>query len=119
MCGERHLSFLVAVGVDLPAEGDLGVLKAQQPVIGNRHAMGIASQIMQHVYGTAERLLGIDHPHVAMERPQILGERAWLRHRLERTMETELMPSELVLQLIDELTPKDFAERLDRQEEAV
>src|ERR1035437_1689671 len=61
MCGERHLSFLVAVGVVLPAEGDFAVLKAQQPVIGNRHAMGIASQIMQHVFGTAERLLGIDH----------------------------------------------------------
>src|SRR5664279_804602 len=54
-----------------------------------------------------------------MERPQILGERAWLRQRLECAVETELMPSEQVLQLIDELTPKDFAERLDRQEEAV
>jgi polyferredoxin len=36
-------------------------------VIGNSHAMGVATEIAQHLHGAAESGLGINHPVVAME----------------------------------------------------
>ena len=36
-------------------------------MIGNRHAMGVAAEIAQHLQGTTESGLGIDHPVMAMQ----------------------------------------------------
>jgi hypothetical protein len=36
-------------------------------MIGNRYAMGVATQIAQHLHGAAESRLGVDHPVVTME----------------------------------------------------
>ena len=39
----------------IPAEADLPVIEAQQPMIANGHPMGTARQVMQDVFRTAER----------------------------------------------------------------
>jgi len=62
---ERHRTALVAVRVILPAKSDLGVRHIEQAVIGNRYAMRVASQIMQHMLGAAEWLFGVDDPVIA------------------------------------------------------
>ena len=36
-------------------------------MIGNGHAVGVATEIAQHLQGTTEGGLGIDHPVVAMQ----------------------------------------------------
>jgi hypothetical protein len=41
--------------------------KGQQAMIGNGHAMGVATQIAQHLRGAAESGLSIDHPVVAVQ----------------------------------------------------
>ena len=43
-------------------------------MVGDGDAMGIASQIMQHMFGSAEGRLGIDDPVLAIERAQEDGE---------------------------------------------
>ena len=55
------------MGVILPAESDAFLIEGQQAVIGNGHAMSVATQIAQHLHGTAECRLGVDHPVVTME----------------------------------------------------
>ena len=60
--GEGHRSLLIAVGIVLPAEGDLIMLEGHKTVVGDGNAMGIAGQITQHMMGTAEGGLGIDDP---------------------------------------------------------
>jgi hypothetical protein len=60
--GEGHLSLLIAVGIVLPAEGDLILLEGHKTVVGDGHAMGIAGKITQHMMGAAEGGLGIDDP---------------------------------------------------------
>src|SRR6202035_544171 len=45
-----------------------------QPVVRDRDAMRIATQIIQYPIGAAERRLGVDHPFPATERSQIPGE---------------------------------------------
>jgi len=62
---ERHLLFPIAVGVILPAEGNLVVLESQETLVGDGHAMGVASEIAQHMMGTTEGWLGIDDPVLA------------------------------------------------------
>jgi hypothetical protein len=41
---------------------DLAVGEPGQTRVGYRHAMGIAAEIGQHLLGSCERALGIDHP---------------------------------------------------------
>ena len=59
---ERHHSFLISVGIILPAESNLVVLESHEAVVGDGHAMGVAGEIAQHMLGTAEGWLGIDTP---------------------------------------------------------
>ena len=52
----------------------VGVAKAHDAIadkdqarIGNRHAMGVAAEILQHLLGTAPGRFGIDHPRFGVE----------------------------------------------------
>ena len=74
--GQRHLAFLAAVGVVLPAEGHVAVLHAEQPMIGDGYAVCVTCQIVQHVFRAAERLLDIDHPVVPVQEVEEARERA-------------------------------------------
>jgi hypothetical protein len=64
--GQCHLTLLATVGVILPAEGNALLFGGQQSMIGHGHAMGVATEMAQHLHGTAESGLGVDHPVVAM-----------------------------------------------------
>src|SRR5438552_4383400 len=66
----RHFAFAVAMGIVLPTESDLIALHGDQPVIGDGHAMRVASQVVKHMLWSAERLLGIYHPVVTKQRTQ-------------------------------------------------
>jgi hypothetical protein len=66
---------LAAVLVVFPAERNLGIGDVQDAMVGDRHAMCIAGQVMQNVFRPAERLLGIDNPFIAKQRS---GERSEL-----------------------------------------
>jgi hypothetical protein len=49
---ERVRASLVMMGVVFPAEGHLGRADREEAMVGNGHAMGIASEIMQDVLGS-------------------------------------------------------------------
>ena len=51
---QSHQPLLVLVGRVAPAEHDLAVFQRHQPVIGDRHAMRVAAQIAERVFGPAE-----------------------------------------------------------------
>ena len=57
---ERHDALLSAVSIILPSEGDPFTIEAEQAMVGNGDAMGVAAEIAQHMFGTAEGRLGID-----------------------------------------------------------
>jgi len=69
-----HRAELATVGVVLPAESHALLLEGQQAMIGNGHAMGVATEVAQHLHGTAESGLGINHPVVAVEAAEQLRE---------------------------------------------
>lgn len=66
--GKRHLFLLIAMGVILPAEGNPILVEVQEAVVGDSHAMGIASEITDDVLWSAERWFGVDDPVLAKQR---------------------------------------------------
>ena len=61
MGSECHGALFTAVSIVLPAKMDLGSRDGKQPMVGNGDTMRVASQIVQHVLGAAERRPGIDN----------------------------------------------------------
>ena len=64
--GQRHDLHPVPVRVVLPPEPHHAVRQAEQTVVGERHAMGVAAQIVQDLGGTAEGRLGVDDPGLGL-----------------------------------------------------
>jgi len=46
----------------LAAEADVAAVHCEQPIVGDRDAMGVACKIGQHPFGTGEGPFGIDDP---------------------------------------------------------
>ena len=59
---ERHRLLSVMVSVILPLERDAPAVKGRQARIGDRRAMGVAGQILEHLLGSAKGWLGVDDP---------------------------------------------------------
>src|SRR6266550_5026925 len=86
---ERHDALLTRVRVIFPAERDLSLGEVDYAVIGNRHPMRVACQILQHVCGSAEGRLRVHHPLVAMQRAHKGSKRLLLFQCFECTGQTE------------------------------
>ena len=67
---QSHEPLLVAVGRITPAEGDVAFGECDQPGVRDGDAMSVGAEIAQHMFGTAERRLGVDDPVVAEQHPQ-------------------------------------------------
>ena len=52
----------VVMAIILPTEADPALGETDQAAVGDGHAMGIATEIIENPLGSAERSLGIDHP---------------------------------------------------------
>jgi len=69
------------------------VFQRSEAPVGNGDAVGIASEILQHVLRTAEGLLSVDHPFLVMEGCQVAGESGWIAERSEVAAEAEFSGS--------------------------
>ena len=117
--GQRQQPLLAAMRVVFPTEGDLAVGKAHQPVIGNRHPMRVASQVVQHVFWSAKGWLGVNDPTLAMQRAEEGAKGLLLPEGLQLAGQAEPPRFPGALQSIDEFAAKDGAEHQHRQEEVV
>ena len=62
--GECHDALLVAVRVVFPSEAYAVTVEADQALVADGDAVGLAAEIAQHASGITESRLGIDHPVV-------------------------------------------------------
>ncbi len=76
MSGNSHDLLLAAVGIVSPAEGDAVVFKGHETMVGDGDAMGVAGQVVEHMFGAAERWLGVDDPVLPIQLPEETGEAA-------------------------------------------
>jgi hypothetical protein len=88
---ERHPSFLIPVGIILPAESNLVMFESHEAMVGDGHAMGVAGEIAEHMMGTAEGGLGVDDPVLTEQGAQEGAERFLVGKWLKGSGEGELV----------------------------
>src|ERR1035438_38959 len=106
LVGERHYSALAVMSIILPSKRHVSVSHIYESMVGDRNAVGVARQIMQHVFRSAEWSFRIDHPILAEERAQKSGECLLLIQRLVRPKESKLILTEGAFQPRHELSTK-------------
>jgi hypothetical protein len=114
---QGHRPSLSAARVVLPEELDLVTLQADQPPIADRRPVGVARQVFEHLFGPAERRLGVDDPLGLGRRRETALERGRVRQGGEVAVEGELSPVEGGAEQREELAPEHPAEDADREEE--
>jgi hypothetical protein len=59
---ESHDAAAVVMSGISPAKAHLSVVEAEQPPVGDGHAVGVAGQVLEDMFRSAEWRLGVDHP---------------------------------------------------------
>ena len=85
-------------------------------MVGDGHAMGVATQILQRVFGATEGAFQVDHPVLSVEWSQPGGEGLGLSQELQVSMKVELAVTEGLLESIHELATEDITQDLSRKE---
>ena len=114
---ESHLAALTVMSVVLPAEGYVIVVYRQQSVVGDGHTVRVASQILQDVFRSSERCLGVDDPVLPEESAEERRECFFVCQLAALPVEGELVPAKRPFQTSDELPAKNAAEYPHWQEE--
>ena len=105
------------VGVIFPTEEHLGFVDRHNAVVGDGYAVGVTSQIVQNVFGSAERWLGINDPILFTQGVQKCAEGFFLGQRQALSVKDQLLGAESMPQSGQEFPAEDWAEHQDRQEE--
>ena len=103
---QRHQSSLVAVGVVLPAKGDLAIGESDQAVVRDRNPVGVSCQVVENVARPAEGRLGVNDPVLLMERAYERAKCLFLSQTFQRAGQAELAVAIGMFESIDELTTK-------------
>jgi len=88
-------------------------------MVGDGHAMGVAAQILQHVFGAAEGAFGVDHPVLAEEQSPPRSESFRLGEWSEVSMEVQLAILKSLFEAVGELAAKDSRQHLEGKKESV
>ena len=72
---QRHDAVLAVVGIVFPTKRDVGFGDIDQTMIGDRDSVRVASQVMEYVVRSTERLFGVHDPVVTEQRSHESRER--------------------------------------------
>jgi hypothetical protein len=75
---QLHDALAVAMGGVSPAKGHLSVIKCEESAVGDGDAMGVCSEVAEHMFWSAKGWLGVDDPVVAIETTEPSSEAARL-----------------------------------------
>ena len=114
LASQGHGALFVVMRVVLPSEGNLGIADCENAVVGDGHAMRIASQIVQHMFWTAKRWFGVDDPFFSKQGAQECREGFFVGQREAFSVEGQLVSSKSASQSGHELPAKDTAENPHR-----
>src|SRR6058998_3656684 len=65
---EVHDLHAIAIGVVAPPKVDAAVGDGEQPVVGERDAVGVVAEVGEHMFRPGERRLAVDDPRLLAER---------------------------------------------------
>jgi hypothetical protein len=86
-------------------------------MVGDGHAMGVATQILEHKLWATEGWFQIDDPVFSVQGSQPGGKSFRLSEEGEVSVETELTVTESLLESVDKLSAKDFTQHLAGKKE--
>jgi hypothetical protein len=115
--GQRHGALLVVVCVVFPSQNHLGLVDREDAVVGNGYAVRVTAQIVQHVFRSAERWLGVNDPIFLKQGVQKCREGLFVDQRQTFSVKRQLLGTEGASQSGYEFSTKDTAENTHRQEE--
>ena len=115
--GQSHQPLFVAVSGVAPAKSYVALGESNQPAVGNGNAVGVGTEIAQHMFWTAERPFAVDDPVVAEQDSEPSGEGARFSKRQEAAVELECAGMKGGLESSDKLATEDTAEHFDGKEE--
>src|SRR5206468_6157524 len=93
-----------------PSRGDLAVGQRDQSMIGNGPAMGIATEILEHIFGAAEGRFGVNHPVLSEPWSQPGSEDLGLREQSQVPGKMKLAMLKSRLETDDEFAAKHAPE---------
>ena len=77
-------------------------------MVGDGHAMGVAAEILEHIFGATEGTFQIDYPVLSKQRPQPGGKDLGLSEEFQISLEAKLTVLKSLLESVDELAAKYF-----------
>ncbi len=78
-------------------------------MVRDSHPMGVAAEIVQHIFGATEGAFQVDHPVLSKQWPQPSGEDLGFGEELEAFGKAQLAILEGLPQSRDKLATKDLA----------
>ena len=87
---QLHHLHAIPVGVVLPTESDTTVLEAEDALVGEGHAVGIAAQVLEDLLGAGEGAFGVHDPVRLPKLAEPLSEGAGVGEGGSRSGEDEL-----------------------------
>ena len=76
-CIELHDAAAVVVSGIAPAKAHVSVVEAEQSSVGDGDPVCVVGQVLQHMFGSSERRLGVDHPLSPAHVPKQSVKCAW------------------------------------------
>jgi len=108
--GKSHGAVLALVGVVFPAKSYAVLVDAKQTVVGNGDSMGVTGQVLQNVFRTAERRLGVNNPLLTGDGFEKRCEVLFVSERRALPKESQLMVAKRLPQAVSEFASKNTAE---------
>jgi len=115
---ERHDLHAVAVGVVSPAEAHDALGVADEPLVGDRDAVGVPTEVLEELRRPGERPFGVHDPVMLPKFPEPGREGLWLSQRGERAGEAELAAGEGAVKRLQVLAAEDPGEGADGEKKA-
>ena len=79
-------------------------------MVGDGHTMGVAAEIVEHMFWATEWPFRVDHPVLSKQRSQPGGEGLGLSEEFQISLEAELALVKSLFERIDKLAAKDFTQ---------
>ena len=100
-----------------PSKGDLVVVECDQSMIRDGYAVGITTEVVEHILRTTEWRFGVDDPMFSKQWPEPRGECFRLSERREMVGKVQLPLLKSQLEPVDELAAKYAPEHVDGEKE--
>jgi hypothetical protein len=101
---QRHRLFSIPISSISIAQGDFSVLDLENTVVGQRHAVSVATEVIEHGVRRAKRLFGVDDPALFWDLFRFFA------------LGREFSSVDVVLEQSKKLSSKDPAQSFDGEE---